>query len=278
MQMVPLIDSRLSTGTADGQMLYFNESTGLWTASVADDLKWDPDDKELTADGLVFTSLLRGLGVGTSVELGSNAVDAPSMKITHSQMTPGTDSSTLIQFRDTSNSNLFGTSIVYAAETDPTIDGTSFTLTANTLNFLRHDNSAVGVSMLTLFRTTGNALFENDVEIGADLTVNGITLQLGDGITVGDPVIAFIGVDNFSDIIYDQSEDEFLLGSLLRISGDLFATNGTFTGTGLFGALAIDATLDHTITDSSDDFVFTNLNLNKDIIYRSSVSFYQLEL
>ena len=60
---------------------------------------------------------------------------------------------------------------------------------------------------------------------------------------------------------------------LLTISGDAtisqdYSTTGSPTFAGVTsGSYAIDATIDHTFTDSSDDLVISNLNQDKDIIF-----------
>ena len=47
-------------GTVDGQMLYWDETTGRWLASDATKLKWDDTSNELTANTVVTNRLLAG--------------------------------------------------------------------------------------------------------------------------------------------------------------------------------------------------------------------------
>lgn len=53
-------------------------------------------------------------------------------------------------------SSLFGFSTIYAGDTNPTLDGTAFTLPANTYYLIRHNNSATGTQVWNIDRGTGN--------------------------------------------------------------------------------------------------------------------------
>ena len=47
-------------GTEDGQMLYWDETTGRWLASDVTKLKWDDVNDRLTANTVVTKRLLAG--------------------------------------------------------------------------------------------------------------------------------------------------------------------------------------------------------------------------
>lgn len=58
-------------------------------------------------------------------------------------------------FRENDN-NLYGFSLLYAGASDPTIGGTSFTLTGNHLHILNHNNSEAGNAAMSISRAGGN--------------------------------------------------------------------------------------------------------------------------
>jgi len=65
-------------------------------------------------------------------------------------------SSRILFAEDAVDQNLFGFSLVFAGQPNPTFNGTTMTATANTFNIFHHANSAAGTAALTIDRTTGN--------------------------------------------------------------------------------------------------------------------------
>lgn len=47
MQVFPLIDSRLEFGTAEGQLVFWDNTLGQWVHTEVSDLFWDDTNKRL---------------------------------------------------------------------------------------------------------------------------------------------------------------------------------------------------------------------------------------
>ncbi len=82
-------------------------------------------------------------------------------------------------FREAGN-NLYGASIIYAADVTPVFDGTTFTnlTVANTLYFLTHSNSLIGTIFMTILRGTTAVKFPGSIALGAGTSVNDIDIAM----------------------------------------------------------------------------------------------------
>lgn len=82
-------------------------------------------------------------------------------------------------FREASN-NLYGGSIIYAADVSPVFDGTTFTnlSTANTFYFLTHSNSLTGTVFMSVLRGGTAVKFPGSIALSLGTSVNDIDVTM----------------------------------------------------------------------------------------------------
>lgn len=89
--------------------------------------------------------------------------------------------SSRVFFNENYGNNLYGFSWIFAGTTNPTIDGTAFSLTGNKFYLMNHENSLAGSKVLEFDRATGEMVVHQDATFNGDVDIVGL-LNFGDGI------------------------------------------------------------------------------------------------
>jgi len=148
------------------------------------------------------------------------------------QYTDGNTDSRLF-FREASG-NLYGGSIIYAADVSPVFDGTTFTnlTAANTLYFLTHSNSLIGTVFMSVPRGTTGVKLPGSIALSAGAAVSDIDtamaasptdtqLLTAQGIAEYVNLHCVIGSANATWINCPYEGAEFVAGDKMRYSGQV---------------------------------------------------------
>jgi|10_taG_2_1085330.scaffolds.fasta_scaffold00250_6 hypothetical protein len=79
----------------------------------------------------------------------------------------------------------YGFSLLYAGSANPTLDLTTFASEANTFSIVRHDNNAIGESVLEIARGSGKVTIREELEVDGDIQAGGNILESGSSSNAG---------------------------------------------------------------------------------------------
>lgn len=186
------------------------------------------------------------------------------------------NNSSRIFHREDSAGN-YGFSWVYAGNTNPTLDSTAFTLTANYYYLLRHESSGTGTEVLNVSRVTGDMTISANVGIGIAGSSNAALYVYRNATTGGWGSVtttnAGITIQDSTSLMYLDGNTIYESGSTMNIgtisANDLvFGTNNTIrltiSSAGVFtlgsGASVAGMTLTGTIDYTPDTGVIMSLD------------------
>lgn len=113
-----------------------------------------------------------GVGIGTNSPDG--LVDVDNVLKIQTDNAGAENQDVRLFLSESNNNKLNGYSLIYAGATGPQdFDGTSFSLPANELHFVRHNSSAAGNVVMSMNRSTGNIVVAEDLTVSGDLNVTG---------------------------------------------------------------------------------------------------------
>lgn len=163
--LLPVTDSQpIIAGSADATKLIRFEVDGLTTGTTR---VLTPPDADINISGTNIANIFT-----EDQMIATTSDEFTGIKFQTDYHASGT-SSRIFFDEYPPRPKVYGFSLVYAGNANPTFDGTEFTLTANTLYLLRHDNDETGATALSWDRDTGIMTYGTPITVPDSITLSG---------------------------------------------------------------------------------------------------------